>query len=50
MTDWKFVDFNEVPPGPWSQHGDNNTFVINARKAESEVASAQKKSSTIFTR
>src|SRR5213595_1672535 len=32
VTDWKFVDFSEVPPGPWSKLGDNNTFVINARK------------------
>ncbi len=31
VTDWKFVDFSEVPPGPWSKYGDNNTFVINAR-------------------
>jgi hypothetical protein len=33
VTDWKFVDFSEVPHGPWAQHGDNNTFVINNRKA-----------------
>ena len=33
VTDWKFVDFSEVPSGPWSKFGDNNTFVINARKA-----------------
>lgn len=32
VTDWKFVEFNEVPPGPWSKHGNNNTFVINERK------------------
>lgn len=50
VTDWKFVDFKEVPPGPWTRHGDNNTFVINARKAEREVASAPKKSGTVFTR
>ncbi len=31
VTDWKFVDFSEVPAGPWSKYGDNNTFVINAR-------------------
>jgi hypothetical protein len=31
VTDWKFVDFKEVPRGPWSTHGDNNTFVINDR-------------------
>ncbi len=49
-TDWKFVDFKDVPPGPWAKHGDNNTFVINARKAEREMASAQKKSSTVFRR
>ncbi len=33
VTDWKFVEFSEVPTGPWSQHGDNNTFVQNGRKA-----------------
>ena len=32
VTDWKFVDFKDVPHGPWSRHGDNNTFVINERK------------------
>lgn len=26
--DWKFVEFRQVPPGPWSLYGDNNTFVI----------------------
>jgi hypothetical protein len=31
VTDWRFVDFNEVPRGPWSTHGENNTFVINDR-------------------
>jgi hypothetical protein len=34
VTDWKFVDFSEVPHGPWAQLGDNNTFVINARKTD----------------
>jgi hypothetical protein len=32
VTDWKFVEFSEVPHGPWSRHGGNNTFVINDRK------------------
>jgi hypothetical protein len=27
VTDWKFVEFSEVPPGPWSRYGENNTFV-----------------------
>jgi hypothetical protein len=31
VTDWRFVDFEEVPHGPWAQFGDNNTFVINDR-------------------
>jgi hypothetical protein len=40
VTDWKFVEFSEVPHGPWSKLGDNNTFVINARKGITTVASA----------
>jgi hypothetical protein len=31
VTDWKFVEFSEVPRGPWSTLGENNTFVINDR-------------------
>ena len=31
VTDWRFVDFKEVPRGPWSTHGENNTFVITDR-------------------
>jgi hypothetical protein len=31
VTDWKFVEFEEVPDGPWAKYGDNNTFVINRR-------------------
>lgn len=42
VTDWKFVDFHEVPPGPWARYGDNNTFVINRRTAEdAHVATAE---------
>jgi len=40
VTDWRFVDFSEVPEGPWSKHGDNNTFVLNKRKAATQVAEA----------
>jgi hypothetical protein len=32
VTDWRFVDFKEVPRGPWSTLGENNTFVVNDRK------------------
>jgi hypothetical protein len=40
VTDWKFVDFKDVPHGPWSKFGDNNTFVIQERKGRSVVAQA----------
>jgi hypothetical protein len=26
FCDWKFVDFNHVPSGPWTIYGDNNLF------------------------
>ena len=32
VTDWRFVAFSEVPRGPWSTLGENNTFVIADRK------------------
>ncbi len=41
VTDWKFVDFSEVPRGPWSKMGENNTFVINDRQAGGAVAKAK---------
>lgn len=40
VTDWKFVEFDEVPVGPWATHGDNNTFVINRRAHEQREISA----------
>ena len=40
-TDWKFVEASEVPPGPWALYGDNNTFVIDRRKREQDVAKRQ---------
>lgn len=41
VTDWKFVDFSEVPRGPWALYGENNTFVVNERKAGITVAEAK---------
>lgn len=43
VTDWRFVDFSEVPRGPWSTFGENNTFVINARKRNVKVAEQLKR-------
>jgi Group II intron, maturase-specific domain len=36
--DWKFVEFREVPPGPWAIYGDNNTFVILRRHSNEQFA------------
>ena len=38
VTDWKFVDVVEVPPGPWRSYGDNNNFVIARRQLEQQLA------------
>ncbi len=48
VTDWKFVESSEVAPGPWTKLGDNNTFVINQRKARQQLVKAKEKSSAIF--
>jgi hypothetical protein len=42
VTDWKFVEFSEVPRGPWAKFGENNTFVINDRRGQERVASIAK--------
>lgn len=31
VSDWKFVDFDEVPHGPWAAYGENNMFVLMRR-------------------
>jgi len=42
VTDWQFVDFKHVPRGPWSKLGENNTFVINARKSGTRLVEVKK--------
>ena len=39
VCDWKFVDVYEVPDGPWTLYGDNNT----AAKLRSRLKGALKK-------
>lgn len=34
VTDWKFVEFEEIPEGPWAEHGENNHFVMNRKTSE----------------
>ncbi|MFN2540791.1 MAG: hypothetical protein ABR514_01295 [Chthoniobacterales bacterium] len=50
VTDWKFVDFSEVPRGPWSKLGENNTFVISERKQDKPLAEAAKPASGTVAR
>ncbi len=50
VTDWKFVDFKDVPGGPWAKYGDNNTFVMNQRKSQNALARAGQPSAEILAR
>lgn len=38
VTSWRFVEFREVPRGPWAQYGDNNTFVQERRRGDVRFA------------
>lgn len=38
VASWRFVEFRDVPRGPWAQFGDNNTFVQQRRRADSRFA------------
>jgi len=50
VCDWKFVEFRDVPPGPWSRYGDNNDFVINSRKNSERVAKDSVDAPKVITR
>jgi len=43
LTDWRFVDFEEVPHGPWAKYGDNNTFVLSQRQGNAGMAQARER-------
>lgn len=38
--DWRFVDLNEIPHGPWAVHGSNNHFVKNQAQAVAQQGEA----------
>jgi hypothetical protein len=38
VADWRFVEFSEVPRGPWAQYGENNTFVQKRRGTDVRFA------------
>ena len=44
VTDWRFVEARDVPDGPWTKLGENNTFVQQARNASGRVVSTSDKS------
>jgi hypothetical protein len=41
-VDWKFVEFSNVPAGPWTRLGDNNPFVQQARSSTTAVVRRDK--------
>ena len=40
LTDWKFVDFKDIPIGPWALHGQNNTFALKGVRSPKGTAKA----------
>lgn len=44
VTDWKFVEFEDVPLGPWAEHGENNDFVMNRRAADGHAVATRSSS------
>jgi hypothetical protein len=42
VVDWKFVDVADISPGPWARYGENNTFVLEARRNQLRIAKAEK--------
>lgn len=45
VTSWRFVEFRDVPSGPWAKYGDNNTFVQQRRRGDVRFAESEKRSS-----
>lgn len=49
VTDWRFVNFEEIPQGPWAELGDNNHFVINRRLTEKKKTVAESDAKPVKT-
>jgi hypothetical protein len=47
ITDWKFVEVNEIPRGPWSKYGENNPFSPQFRPKTNMLAADSKKSDSL---
>ena len=50
VVDWKFVEFSEVPRGPWSEYGENNDFVQQARRSRDRMATSPADGPRVFVR
>jgi len=50
VLDWKFVEANEIPRGPWAEHGENNDFVQQARRSRDRMATSTFDSPRVFVR
>jgi len=37
VTDWQFVNTQDVTPGPWRSYGENNNFVLARRQMEQKL-------------
>ena len=42
VVDWKFIEYSDIPPGPWARFGENNSFVIDSRRRPTRLAQVQK--------
>ena len=40
VTDWRFVEWREVPQGPWRRYGENNDWALRERAQRGRVVSA----------
>ena len=49
VTDWRFVEVSDVPPGPWRNYGENNPFVIARRQQEVNFADQKRSANPAAT-
>jgi hypothetical protein len=47
--DWRFVEEDEVPDGPWKDYGKNNPFALDGKKVASMPSYAQAKAKSAKT-
>ena len=50
VTDWRFVEFRDVPSGPWAVYGQNNTFAQKGSRMPRETAKASGQTADTTTR